>query len=386
MARPRKLDSGRWRIEFMCGGIRHSRTFDRRKDCIEYERQARTDHARGVFIPPDRQREKVADRLDLWLDTKSQEPGFAENSLTLYKLMVRLHITPHLGNLTLEHITVETVERWRNLLTETTTPANAHKAFQVLSSFLTDQERYGYVPRNVARLVKAPEYKSRDMTVLEPWELAALVDALKGKPCSWTDEVGPHAMPTDHPDWLLRSGWAADVVLGLALIGCRFGDLAALTPEHWDRINGKLTINDRKSGRTRVLPVFPAVREVLDRCVARGGDRLFMSDGRKGQARLYPAFNGDHFKPALVEAGIDRKFVPHELRHTAASILISKGFGPAHVAAYLGHASPTITLKTYAHLFADDMASMGDALDDMWQVAQEGPGENVTPIRPASNE
>jgi integrase len=42
---------------------------------------------------------------------------------------------------------------------------------------------------------------------------------------------------------------------------------------------------------------------------------------------------------------------PHALRHTYASILIAQGRDPVFVADQLGHASPAITLRVYAHLF-----------------------------------
>jgi len=43
----------------------------------------------------------------------------------------------------------------------------------------------------------------------------------------------------------------------------------------------------------------------------------------------------------------------HDLRHLTASVLIGEGAPPSYVAAVLGHASPAITLSTYAHLFAE---------------------------------
>ena len=41
----------------------------------------------------------------------------------------------------------------------------------------------------------------------------------------------------------------------------------------------------------------------------------------------------------------------HALRHTHASALIADGLDPVLIAARLGHSSPTITMKIYAHLF-----------------------------------
>lgn len=381
MASPRKQANGKWRADVMVGGERHSKTFNLKRDAKTWIDQVKTDHARGVFIPPDRQREKVADRLDAWLDMKAADPNFADSSYVQYEIQVRVHIKPYLGNLTLEHLGVEAIERWRNTLVEQQGTSTAKHAYKVLSVFCSDQVRFGYMPQNTASLVKAPRHVQREMTVLEPHELNALVDALKGQSCSYFDEDGAlRWCRPGHPEYELRSGWASDVALGLALIGCRIGDLTVLRPEHWDRINGKLTVHDRKTGRTRVLPVFPAVAEVLDRCVRRGGEFLFMTDGRRGQHKIHHSFSNVYFRPAVEKAGIGREFVPHQLRHTAASILIRKGFDAVHVAAYLGHANPSITRDTYSHLFVDDMDDIGDALNDMWETAQQGPGDNVTSI------
>jgi len=42
---------------------------------------------------------------------------------------------------------------------------------------------------------------------------------------------------------------------------------------------------------------------------------------------------------------------PHALRHTYASLLIAQGHDPVFAADQIGHASPAITLRVYAHLF-----------------------------------
>jgi len=41
----------------------------------------------------------------------------------------------------------------------------------------------------------------------------------------------------------------------------------------------------------------------------------------------------------------------HSLRHGYASLLIAKGLNVVFVSRQLGHANPTVTLSTYAHLF-----------------------------------
>jgi integrase len=44
----------------------------------------------------------------------------------------------------------------------------------------------------------------------------------------------------------------------------------------------------------------------------------------------------------------------HDLRQTFASTLLSNGVSIDAVAGWLGHASPTITLATYAHMMPVD--------------------------------
>ena len=53
----------------------------------------------------------------------------------------------------------------------------------------------------------------------------------------------------------------------------------------------------------------------------------------------------------------------HSLRHLAASALISGGARVKQVQAFLGHSSPTITLRTYAHPFPGDEDRTRDVLD-----------------------
>jgi hypothetical protein len=56
-------------------------------------------------------------------------------------------------------------------------------------------------------------------------------------------------------------------------------------------------------------------------------------------------------EPALARAALGHlRF--HDLRHTAASLFISEGLNVVWVSRQLGHGSPSITLDTYAHLFA----------------------------------
>src|SRR5207249_11755927 len=64
----------------------------------------------------------------------------------------------------------------------------------------------------------------------------------------------------------------------------------------------------------------------------------------------------------------------HSLRHGCATFLIAKGLNVVFVSRQLGHANPTVTLTTYAHLFerADHAQAASEALEASY-AATAGP-------------
>ncbi|WP_421876734.1 tyrosine-type recombinase/integrase [Mycolicibacterium wolinskyi] len=53
----------------------------------------------------------------------------------------------------------------------------------------------------------------------------------------------------------------------------------------------------------------------------------------------------------------------HDVRHTAATMLLDGGTTPSATAKWLGH-DPAITLRVHGHVYDDALASVGDALLD----------------------
>lgn len=60
------------------------------------------------------------------------------------------------------------------------------------------------------------------------------------------------------------------------------------------------------------------------------------------------------FQQALKDAGIDRHFTFHGIRHTNSSIMFNEGVSPAVIAERLGHANIHTLLKVYTHALQDD--------------------------------
>jgi integrase len=79
------------------------------------------------------------------------------------------------------------------------------------------------------------------------------------------------------------------------------------------------------------------------------------------------------FKPAAARAGLPHRLRFHDLRHTCASLLIAQGASIKAVQAQLGHASATVTLDRYGHLFPDELQQLADRLQDAYAEASTDP-------------
>ena len=83
------------------------------------------------------------------------------------------------------------------------------------------------------------------------------------------------------------------------------------------------------------------------------------------QGQRGPNFRRRVWAPALKAAGLPSGLRLHDLRHTAASLLIREGAGVMSVSKQLGHSTPTVTLNVYSHLFEDDLDRLFAGLDEM---------------------
>ena len=62
---------------------------------------------------------------------------------------------------------------------------------------------------------------------------------------------------------------------------------------------------------------------------------------------------------------------PHDLRHTAASLAVSAGANIKALLRMLGHAKASMTLDTYADLFADDLDDVATLLEAAIQATAD---------------
>ena len=160
----------------------------------------------------------------------------------------------------------------------------------------------------------------------------------------------------------------------LYITGCRRGEVEALS---WEDINlEKATIKisknlTRKSPTTpwelttpknvssnRIVPIPPSLCQLFKEYKTKqledfqspafvfGGDRPLSS-----------RTTDRYFADICQKAGV-KKIRLHDLRHSCASLLISKGVSIVAVSRQLGHSNIEQTLNTYSHLMPDDKSKI----------------------------
>ena len=268
----------------------------------------------------------------------------------------RRHLSPgYLGSLqaAAQHIRA----RWGNTLVSEVRGSD-------LQAWLAGlQVRHG--PRDAPRL--EPMAQQTRARVLQALRGALAVAVDRGAiPSNPADGLTPGRPQRRSPEYLtlaeLRqladaAGRYSAMVWLLGTTGVRIGECCALDTADVDPGRLRLVVRRAKSGRGREVPIPAAVLGMLG-LDAEGP--LFRSPAG---ARVEPG-NWRHrvFRPAAAAIGRPGLHV-HDLRHTAASLMVAAGASVRDVQAALGHASAAMTLAIYTHLFDGSLDGVGRRMD-----------------------
>jgi integrase/recombinase XerC len=156
--------------------------------------------------------------------------------------------------------------------------------------------------------------------------------------------IAEPALSDDREVWEV----ARDQALLTLLYGCglRISEALALT-------RGQLPLGEAirvtgKGGKTRVVPVLPAVREAIDAYLAAQPFPLTSPDA------LFRAKRGGPYSPRHAQAmvqhlrgrlGLPDSATPHALRHSFATHLLGAGADLRSIQELLGHASLSTTQR-----------------------------------------
>jgi integrase len=183
----------------------------------------------------------------------------------------------------------------------------------------------------------------------------------------------------------------------LVYIGCylglRWGELAGLKRSHLDILRRQLRVVgalERVGGRyryveetktttgRRMVPMPRFVADLLAEHLKTTPVNDFVFPARNGSHLDYGNFLKRYWHPAVNRADLE-PLSPHEMRHTAAALMIAEGANPITIQRRLGHKDVTTTLQLYGHLFPEQDDLLTARLDDLHGRATESRASKTRP-------
>ena len=311
--------------------------------------------------------------LEHWISEVLPLADIAPTTRDQYERMARLYVIPTIGRKRLDLLAPADVRSMIARLTDQDlSPGTIRQARSVLSRALRTAEIDGLVTRNSARLVDGVRQTNKEGRTLTPDQARTLLSASVGHEYE-------ALVPT-----LLSLGLRKGEALGLTWPDVDLdGDTPRLTVRRALKKDGRggLYLDEPKTPRSRRTIRLPGTLiSVLQAQRARQAkQRLKFGAGWGGhwldEGIVFTNSVGGPMDPdrvnrqvqlLCIDAGLG-KWTPHELRHSAASLLLAQNVPLKTVSDMLGHSSIRVTADTYGHLLDDARAEAATAMESaLW--------------------
>lgn len=338
-------------------------TVDEARDMAEdFLRAMARERRSGRYVSPSDL--TVADILKEYQERGKQR--WSTNTQATYGLLARRHIEPHIGKRRIIDLTPRILQLWIDTLAGTSlSPAVIENAKIVVSGACREAVQLGVIPVNPALGLRLPTRKKTEMPTWSGEDVRAVMTACE--PDLWMRTFYTVALTTGMRPGELRALMWKDIDLDAARLQCR----RSMTRD----ASFKAMVGDQtKSGRTRVIAIpgetvaaLKAFQQVQrTRRVAhidwRATDIVF--DG--GNGAFVPLTTLENRHRAICSAANVERIRLHDLRHTAATLMIEADVHPKIISDILGHSSIAITMDRYAHVSTElqrtATAKLGDVL------------------------
>jgi integrase len=327
--------------------------------------QARTDLLgkvdRNEYVAPTAQTVREFITAD-WLpslDAQVAGGSMKASSVSFYRTLATSHVVPRIGDVPLARLDAPTLNKlYGSLLTSgrrtgkgkggPLSPTTVHSVHVTISRMLSDAEKWGKVPRNVATKAEAPT-----------------PTASKGK--WWTAEQ-LRTFDATVADDRLSALWALAMDTGMRrgeLAGLRWSDVSLetrrLTIASTRVVVGyevmTTTPKTKKSARTIALSA-PTVAALRGHHRRQLEERMAWGKAWTDTGLVFVAENGEGLHPErllrLFQQATRRAGLPpmplHGLRHSYASAGVAAGVSMKVMSERLGHSSLAITADLYSHV------------------------------------
>lgn len=361
-----KRTDGRWEAKIaLPDGRRKSFYYPTRQEAARRLAEATRDRDKGLPIVAEAQ--TVAAFAASWLETV--KPTVKASTWRSYEHRLRVYLVPTLGRVRLARLTPQHLqELYARKLEDGLSTTTVNHLHAIVHKMLEQAMRWGVLLRNVADLVDPPRIAEHEIRPFTLDQARALLAAARG------------------------DRWEAFYVLALHT-GMRLGELLGLRWRDVDLARGSLqvrgslqpapigeaglVIGSPKTPRARrKIALTDAARAALLAHRARQHEeRLWLGAAWQDHDLVFPSTIGTaadpmhvlrrQFYPLLTRAGLPRARL-HDLRHTAATLMLSDGVNVKVVSEMLGHADVSTTLRIYAHVLPDMQASAKAAIDRLY--------------------
>lgn len=309
--------------------------------------------------------QKLADYLRRWLEDLCR-PAVRARTYEAYDDNLR-RLLPLIGHIKLGRLGPAQIQSaYAELLRSGCSPRSVHHSHAVLRRALNQAVLWGLLLRNPTVGVSPPRVAQPEMKTLAEDQVRSL---------------------------LANAAEAGDRFLGLWTLLCttglRKGEATGLRWDDLDMATGRLTVRrslqrqdgnglvfvetkNRQSRRSVQLPQL-ALDALRRHRALQARERLAAGPAWEEHQLIFTTTTGrpldpNHvyvsFQRALKRAGLPRVRV-HDLRHTAATLLLGRGVHPKLVQDLLGHSTISITLDLYSHVTAAMQAEVARQMDDL---------------------
>jgi integrase len=353
----------RWRARYVdARGREHVKGFARKVDAQKWLDTIVSEHVTGTWTDPKLSGQTFGALAERWIATKATR---APKTVAGYRSLLDVLVLPRWGDVPLRDVTFEGLQEWVSGLSVNGSTRRAGKglsasrviqAHQVVSQVLKYAVKAKHLPANPADGIELPRKHEVDQRYLTHEQLHRLAVA---------------------------SGRFRTLVLVLGYCGLRFGEAVALrvgdvnlktrriqVQRSVTNVTGKgLIEGDTKNHSSRTVPVPKFLAPLLETEIGERAGTELLFPSRRGGYLTVGEFRWV-FNPAAKAVGVGG-LIPHELRHTCASLAIAAGANVKVLQTLLGHKTATLTLDRYGHLFPDDLGKIADAFDVAAETAAD---------------
>lgn len=362
-----KRKDGRWMARASLPNGQRKAFYGRTRDEVAKKLTAALgDRDKG--LPSLNERKTLAAYLHEWLP--AVQPSVRAGTHTRYGQYVELHIIPGFGKKALARLTPAHLQAfYAKKLTEPrapkkpplspTTVAHIHT---VLHTALEQALRWGLVARNVAALVDPPRSARKEMLTLSSDQAKTFLKAATGARFEALYTIA------------LTTGMRQGELLALKWHSVDLDRGALQVRASVRRVKGGFLFSEPKTARSRrqITLSGTAVEALKRHKVEQNKERLQLGAEWEDNDLVFanelgrPVEPGNllrrSFWPLLTAAGLPRiRF--HDLRHTAATLLLERGLHPKVVSEMLGHSQIAVTLDLYSHVTPTMHRQAAEAMD-----------------------